>query len=179
MKKITKLINGSIVVFVICLIAVLTLTGCNNTNSNDNLRKGQNTNITEVQGDEYQVTEKEFKSANQFENCGIVTYKHTCHSLFNGKQDDFSEEGTFNSAEYKDIDFIVKSFDEMFDSFEYDKQSKCYVANNVSISNVKIDKLTLQYKNKKLYEVSWYIKYTGPNGLLNSENNTFIFTYNN
>ena len=61
MKKITKLINGSIVVFVICLIAVLTLTSCNNTNGNDNLRKGVDNGIVETEEKEsdYIVTNEE------------------------------------------------------------------------------------------------------------------------
>lgn len=169
MKKITKLINGSIVVFVICLIAVLTLTSCDNTNGNDNLRKGQDTNITEVQGDEYQVTKEEFEKAINFTAIEhytlnaefylkeyeaeepILTSKlyaerkeNILEVNFYNDKGEISQSKTFNACEYNPI----KQIDYKFEDFTYIKETKSY---NAKIGDYMCE---FYFKNKKLYRTN-------------------------
>lgn len=136
MKKITKLINGSIVVFVICLIAVLTLTSCDNTNSGDNLRKGQDTNITEVQGDEYQVTEKEFNEALNIDNYNdfkIVMQRITAdvneNSVIEVTNDVYSyyvEEELIQTGKKNDLKNITGNLNIDKSYLNYNKTTKTY-----------------------------------------------------
>lgn len=170
MKKITKLINGSIVVFVICLIAVLTLTSCDNTNSGDNLRKGQDTNITEVQGDEYQVTEKEFneavdlsksnnfkvtRSINDSSGTYIVTVERFNDKIRNGWGPDessithsYQSTSDIDSNAYYNLTVNI-NYDSMiqYKDLKYDKSLSCYVG-EINGYNCKV-----KFSNKKLKSI--------------------------
>lgn len=171
MKNITKLINGSIVVFVICLIAVLTLTSCDNTN--DNLRKGQDTNITEIQGEEYQVTEKEFNEAVDLSKCNnfkvtnsvttssetyIVTVERFNTKIRNGwgpdesslthsyqSTSDIETSSYYNLTVNINYDTIIQ-----YKDLKYDKSLSCYVG---EISGYNGYNCKVKFLNKKLKSI--------------------------
>lgn len=162
MKKITKLINGSIVVFVICLIAVLTLTSCDNTNNNS-LRKGQDTNITEVQGDEYQVTEKEFEKANSFE--GVEYLKQTITSYkIDGEIEKDKKTSIVEYKSYEEVEEVGKLYSEVlnthYSDLIYNKGEYKLTFIQTHDTYTSTYNMTLKYKNKKLIYVSALISYT-------------------
>ena len=168
MKKITKLINGSIVVFVICLIAVLTLTGCDNTNNN-NLRKGQDTNIKEVQGDEYQVTTKELNEAvdlrdennlkitftiNEIQKNEITIYEY---SVYNDNFKMVCNGDVFDYRKKSEMETVLNVFniysDKISNSLKYDKETKSYICKDIEIQNYYLYNFKVIFRNKMLVEL--------------------------
>jgi len=156
MKKITKLINGSIVVFVICLIAILTLTGCNNTNSNDNLRKGVDNGIVETEEKEsdYIVTKEQFDKAFDFSSVENFKFEYTALNA----EDSIIQEYT--------KDYLRVSHDGINWTY-YDRHSYPYDNFNYMFENINFNNLMYNSENKT------YEYYS--NGLLK---NIFKFKYN-
>lgn len=167
MKKITKLINGSIVVFVICLIAVLTLTSCDNTN--DNLRKGQDTNITEIQGDECQVTTKELNEAvdlrdennlkitftiNEIQKNEITIYEY---SVYNDNFKMVCNGDVFDYRKKSEMETVLNVFniysDKISNSLKYDKETKSYICKDIEIQNYYLYNFKVTFRNKMLVEL--------------------------
>ena len=149
MKKITKLINGSVVLFIICLMAVLTLTSCN------------------AQGDEYKVTEEEFNKAISLES--FTNFKYERYEKTNEEEElkltitvyRYKDKLKYNDDKPYLVSEVVKPFDGIipllpneveYSKFTYDDKKKQYVyIKNNTDENLGIQ-YVIKFKNKKVVE---------------------------
>ncbi len=156
MKKLTKLINGSVVVFVICLMIVLTLTSCIKTDT-----KMCYTSPTEIQGDEDNLTEEKFIYAvdlNNFDNFEIKFYTNNMTikiEVSNHIITYYDEQGNQLGKEEKSFKGRFKSIivgeaneNEVFKVLEYNKDDRCYYGTLEFESNSFSYKY--KFKNNKL-----------------------------